>query len=150
MHQKPLFPFSHPGLCFHGTKKAPGTEVRVQYNLSLYIVMGIRIPKMFLIFEKIFYCKKSDAVFIYGKSALVGVVIIITKLVSGHNVHLLELPDVEFPSSQNMDTENKSGSWSKRPTTKINAIHFLPLIVMGIRISKMFLIYETFLFLYFL
>ena len=40
---------------------------------------------------------------------MVGVVIIITKLVSGHNVHLLELPDVEFPSSQNGDMENKRG-----------------------------------------
>ena len=40
--------------------------------------MGIRIPKMFLFFEKIFYCKKSNAVFIYWKSALVGAVIIIT------------------------------------------------------------------------
>ena len=64
---------------------------------------------MLLFFEK-FYCKKSDAVFLYRKSALVGAVIIIIKLVSGHNVHLLELPDVEFPRSQNMDMENKSGS----------------------------------------
>lgn len=51
---------------------------------------------MFLFFEKNFF----------RKSALVGAVTIITKLVSGQHVHLLELSDIKILSSQNGNLGN--------------------------------------------
>ena len=40
------------------------------------------------------------------------------KLVSGHSVHLLELPDVKLPVSQNDPLENKVVTGQKDPLAK--------------------------------
>lgn len=71
-----------------------------------------------------------------------GAVIIIAKLIG----HLIELPDTIFPMGTLCLLVNKSGRFPKWESTKINAIHFLPLIVMGIRVLKMFLFFAKKLF----
>lgn len=94
-----------------------------------------------------------------------GAVNIITKLVSGQSVHLLELPDAKSQISKMGTCRVKVLKGHNDPLAKIHTkvvvglfdqlpksmqYIFSPYIVMGIRVSKMFLIYETFLFLYFL